>query len=118
VFLILFVLHQVDMFDLVLSAWESAGVNGITVLPSTGLGRIREKGALRDDIPLIPSLEDLLNAEREELLNRTMFTITDDASVADKLILATEEVIGSLSKPNSGIMAVLPLAKVYGYKKR
>lgn len=117
-YLILFVLHQVDKFDLVLSAWEETGVQGITILPSTGLGRIREKGALREDLPLIPSLEDLLEAERDELLNRTMFTIAEDASLADRLALATEAVIGSLSKPNTGIMAVIPLGRVYGYKRR
>ena len=54
-YLVVFVLDDIDRSQDVLDAWESAGVNGITIIESTGLGRVRQAG-IRDDIPLLPSL--------------------------------------------------------------
>lgn len=59
-YFILYVLHDIDLLDAVLQAWEDAGFSGVTILASTGLARYRDKPALRDDLPLIPSLEDIL----------------------------------------------------------
>ena len=36
-FMILFVLHDPEKLDDILTAWEEAGVSGVTILPSTGL---------------------------------------------------------------------------------
>ncbi len=74
-YMILFVLNNPDLLDNLLYAWEEAGVGGITVLPSTGLGRIRQKEGLRDDLPLIPSLTDFYH--RHSDLNHTLFTIVE-----------------------------------------
>ncbi len=114
-YLILFVLHDTDNLQAVLDAWDEAGVSGITVLPSTGLGRLRGSPALRDDFPLIPRLEDLLN--HEERLNRTIFTMVEDENMVDKVIQVTENIIGNLNKPNTGILAVLPIIKVFGLNR-
>ena len=113
-YLVLLVLHDLSKLEAVLSAWEEAGVGGVTVISTTGLGRIRERLALRDDMPLIPSLEDLLATEHEQLQNRTLFSIVDSDEAADRLISASEGVLGSLYTPHTGIIAVLPLAKVHG----
>ncbi len=117
-YLILFVLHQVENFDRVLDAWEEVGIGGVTILPSTGLGRLRQKAALRDDLPLIPSLDDLLQSNREEMLNRTMFTIVENEEVVEKVVQVTEAIIGQLDQPDTGILTALPLARVYGLQKR
>ena len=111
-YMILFVLHDTNSLEAVMDSWEEAGVAGITILPSTGLGRIRQHTALRDDLPLIPRLEDLLC--HEEQLNRTLFTIVPDDATVLRVKEATEQVIGDLSNPNTGIMAVIPLAQVFG----
>jgi nitrogen regulatory protein P-II 1 len=115
-YFVLLVLHDIDRLDQILSAWENAGVDGITVMASTGLGRIRTKIALREDIPLIPSLNDLLEESYEELLNRTLFSIVDNEEIIDRIHKATEGVLGSLTKPRTGILAVIPIARVYGLK--
>ena len=49
-FFILFVLHDTDALNDVLTAWEECGVSGVTILPSTGLARFRHKGGLREDL--------------------------------------------------------------------
>ncbi|MCC6146778.1 MAG: hypothetical protein IT308_04350 [Anaerolineaceae bacterium] len=114
-YLILFVLHDTNNLKAVLNAWDEAGVSGVTILPSTGLGRLRESKALQDDFPLIPRIEDFFHYE--EQLNRTIFTIVRGEEMVDKVVQATENIVGDLRKPNTGILAVLPIVKVYGLNR-
>jgi nitrogen regulatory protein PII len=111
-----FVLHDAGLLPDVLSAWKDSGVQGITILPSTGLRRLEESNALRDDIPLIPSLEDLLGDE--ETLNRTLFSIVDNDEMVTKVVKAAEAIVGDLDKPNTGILCVFPISKVYGLNRK
>jgi len=110
-----FVLHNAGLLSDVLSAWKESGVLGITILASTGLRRLAESNALRDDIPLIPSLEDLLSDE--ETLNRTLFSIVENDEMVDKVVKATEAVVGDLDEPNTGILCVIPITRVYGLNR-
>ncbi len=113
--LILFVLHDPEKLIPLLDAWTKAGVSGATVLFSTGLGRIHQSKALRDDLPLMPSLEDFL--PQPERLSRTIFTMIDEEGVVEKVIAATVEVVGDLSEPGRGLLMVLPVSQVYGLRK-
>lgn len=113
---ILFVLHDLEKLEDVLSAWEEAGVSGVTILPSTGLKRFQQKSGLRDDMPLIPSLDDMM--EYVENTNRTLFTIVKDEALVDKVVAATERVVGDLDEPNTGILMVQPVLRVYGLNRR
>jgi nitrogen regulatory protein PII len=115
-YMILFVLHDADWMDEILTAWEEAGVSGITILPSSGLARLRQKGALRENLPLIPSLEDLI--EHTENTNRTLLTIVDGDELVDRVVSATQQVLGDLNNPNTGILAVIPVARVYGLHRK
>ena len=116
-FFVLFVLHDDSKLSELMEAWDGVGVGGITILPSTGIGRISKYAALREDLPILPSLSRLLD-EHDELLNRTLFTIVSDQEVVDRLVKATEKVVGKLDDENTGILAVLPVAQVYGLQKR
>jgi hypothetical protein len=100
----------------VLSIWNDCGVSGITILLSTGLKRLQESSGLREDLPLIPSLEDLV--EHEERSNRTLMTIVPNEAMVDQVLKATQNLIGDLNLPNTGILAVIPLAKVYGLDRK
>ena len=115
-YMLLFVLHDPELLEEVLEAWENAGVGGITILPSTGLSHIRQKPSIRDDLPLMPSLENILN--HIEHLNRTIFSIVESEEIVERVVQATESITGSLCSPDTGILAVLPLARVYGLKPR
>lgn len=114
-YLILFVLHDPDYLDELLAAWETEGVRGVTVLFSTGLGRIRQKSAMRDDIPLMPSLEDFYEAPED--LSRTLFTTVQDHALVDALVTATRRVVGNLEDPNTGLLLVMPVLEAYGLQK-
>jgi len=111
-YMILFVLHDTSQLEDVLTAWEQCGVGGVTILPSTGLVRFRQYGPLRDDLPLFPSLDDVMAHVQNS--NRTLLTIVENDERVERVVAATQEVTGDLSQPNTGILAVLPLARVYG----
>jgi hypothetical protein len=111
---ILLALHDSEKLTAVLDAWEQAGVGGATILPSTGLGRIRRNGALREDLPIMPSLDALFT--QVENLSHTLFSVVDDRLVAD-IVTATQNVVGDLSKPDTGILIVMPVEQAYGLEK-
>jgi len=113
--LILFVLHDPEKLKELLDAWKVAGVSGATVLFSTGMGRIHQSPALRDDLPLMPSLEDFLPSP--ERLSRTVFTVIEDEEIVKKVIAATQEVVGDLNEPDRGLLIVLPAEQVFGLRK-
>ena len=115
-YLILLILHDNTCLDEILTAWEEIGVSGITILPSTGIARLRQKSALRGDLPLIPSFEDLV--EHAENTNRTLLTIVRDEEMIDKVVTATQNVTGDLNLPNTGILIVLPVLRAYGLDRK
>ncbi len=113
-YLILFVLDDPDKLQDLLDAWEKAGAGGATVLVSTGPQRIRTIG-FRDDIPLMPGLDDFY--KRIEEYHRTLFTVVKDDQTLEKIIAATQRVVGDLNSPNTGILVVMPASQVYGLEK-
>jgi nitrogen regulatory protein P-II 1 len=113
-YLVLMVVDNLDYVPEILSAWEKAGVLGVTILDSTGLGRIRRSG-LRDDLPLMPSLSDLL--QNEEIHHRTLFSVVDSQEVVDRMVAIVENIVGDLDEPHTGFMFVVPVVHVYGMGK-
>ena len=109
--MVLLVLDEVDQCSPVLDAWEAAGVPGITILESTGLGRVRKSG-FRDDLPLLPSIADLLKTREER--HRTLFTVVDSEEMVDRLIKITQQITGGLDAPNRGVLFVLPVSRAIG----
>jgi hypothetical protein len=115
-YLVLLVLNDPDKLEELLIAWEENGVQGATVLFSTGLGRIRQMDAWRDDMPLIPSLRDFY--EVPENMNRTIFTIVKNEIQVEAVVAATKKVVGELDEMETGLLLVLPVAQAYGLNKR
>ncbi len=113
--MVIFVLDDVNYCHDVLNAWEDIGIVGVTMLDSSGLGRIRNAGA-RDDIPLMPSLSDLF--KKSETQHRTLFTVVKGEEKIEAIVKATESVVGSLDEPNTGFLFAMPVSHVYGQSKR
>jgi nitrogen regulatory protein PII len=113
-YMVVLIVDDIEYCPAVLDAWEEAGVLGATILASTGLGRIRQAG-LRDDMPLLPNLQDLF--VREEVQHRTLFSVVDSQEMVDKMAAAVQQVIGDLDDPHTGFMFVLPVSQVYGFGK-
>jgi nitrogen regulatory protein PII len=113
--LVVLVLDDPDQSRDVLDAWEAAGAPGVTILDSTGLGRVRRLG-IRDDVPLMPSLSDLFR--RQEGHHRTLFSVVRDQSQVDSIVQATQAVIGELNRRDTGLLFVVPVGQVFGLDKR
>ena len=114
-FLVLLVLHDPDYLEELLAAWKALGVSGVTVLYSTGLGRISQRRGMRDDLPLMPSLEDFYEAPDD--LSRTLFTVVPARETVGALVTAARKVIGNLEDPDTGVLLVLPVLEAYGLDK-
>lgn len=112
-YMVLLILNNIEQSPDVLDAWEEAAVPGITILESTGLGTVRAR-ALREDIPLMPSLRDLFRSQEHK--HRTLFTVVEDEAMVDRLIEVTRKTIGDLEQPHNGVLFVLPVSRAVGLK--
>jgi nitrogen regulatory protein PII len=113
-YLVVLIVNEIDDCPAVLDAWEAAGVLGVSILASTGLGRMRRAG-LRDDMPLMPSLQDLF--ESEEVHHRTLLSVVDSQELVDKMVAIAQQVIGNLEDPHTGFLFVVPVIQAYGLGK-
>ncbi len=114
-FLVVLIVDNPDQCPAILHAWEGAGVSGVTVLHSTGLGRLKSR-SLREDLPLFPSLTEIL--EEEEINHRTLLSVVKEEAVVDEMVRRAEEVIGNLDQPNTGFLFVVPVLRAYGLNWR
>lgn len=110
-YMVLLVVDDLNACPRVLDAWHSAKVPGITILESTGMGRL-QKGGFRDDLPMMPSLSDLLRSQEHR--HRTIFSVVESEEMVDRLIQITEDVLGDLNDPDSGMLVALPVARAAG----
>lgn len=115
-FMIMLILNNPDQTQDLLDAWDKAGAPGVTVISSTGLGRIRARMGLHEDVPLMPSLEDFF--QQEENLHRTLIAIVRGQSMVDDIVHATESILGDLNQPHTGILVVLPVLEAYGLDRQ
>lgn len=110
-YLVVLVIDDIDDCPPILDAWDAAGVQGITILASTGLGRVRRAG-LRDDLPLMPSLQDLI--ESEEIQHRTLLSVVETQEMVDKMVAIAQHIIGDLDDPHTGFLFVVPVLQAVG----
>ena len=110
------VLDNLEHESAILDSWEKTGITGITILDSTGLGRIRQRATLRDDLPLLPSLHTLLHAK--ETHHRTLISVVDGEEAVNRLIEVTQAILGDMSAPDTGILFAVPVTRVVGVPRR
>ena len=108
-FNVLFVLDDPNKLQEVLEAWEKAGISGVTILESTGMHRVKRRFFPMRYLPAMYEQEDN---------HLTLMAVVDDEALIEACLRATEEVIGSLAEPNTGIFAAWPLSLVKGLPKK
>lgn len=114
--LIVLVLNDPGKTEDVLAAWLAVGISGVTILDSSGLSYQMSQRKLRDDLPLFPSLKDLLRSREEP--HRTLFVVVPDGFDVEGLVTATEKITGALDKPNTGILFTLPVTRAWGLQRK
>ena len=107
--MIMLVLDDPNRLDEVVEAWQSAGVSGATILESMGAYR-RQSGRVHGRYLFgLPGLAD--SATRSQY---TLFAIVPDQRTAERCLDATEEVVGDLGEPNTGVFAAWELSLAKG----
>ncbi|HEX5691026.1 MAG TPA: hypothetical protein VFX76_13525 [Roseiflexaceae bacterium] len=109
--LVVMVINDVTQLEPLVDAWTEAGAPGITVLHSTGVARLKD-ALRRDDVPLFPSLKDIL--EHDDLHHRTVFTVAEGDELVEKLIVAAQKIVGDFDAANTGILFTLPVGRILG----
>ncbi len=94
--MIFFVLDDPDLLENVLEAWKQAGVGGVTILESTGLHRLGK----RIPMPFAYTPGNLV-----EEGHMTLISIVKNETMVKACLKATEELVGDLNKPNTGVFA-------------
>lgn len=110
-FMVMLIVDDLNLCPSVLDAWDATGVGGITILESTGLAKVRGAN-IRDDLPLMPSFAKLMQGR--EGRHRTLLTVVEGEEWVDRLVEATESILGDLNQPKNGVMFVLPVARALG----
>lgn len=108
-YMLLMVLDDATRLADVLEAWTSAGVQGVTILESTGLQRIirrREAGSMFMGFSRL--------FEDSGIGHNTLFALIDSPELAEAAVAATEAVLGDLRQPNTGIVFTIPVAQFWG----
>lgn len=113
--MVIMVLDDVDKLEDVLIAWRAAGSGGVTILDSNGAARLLAQVGARDDLPMFPGLRNLLT--RQEVHNRTLFTILSDGVDLEAFFDATEKIVGPFDCPNTGIIFAVPVVAARGLSK-
>ena len=94
----------------VAEAWQAAGAPGVTLIDSHGLRRLQEKSEALE-LPLFVSMASVLR--QLETTSQLILSVVEDHEI-DRLIRATQEVLGDLYKPDTGIAFVIDVERVVG----
>ncbi len=111
-YMLLMVLDDSARLKEVLEAWAGAGIDGITILESTGMNRL-----------LLRTQAHAMMAGFSQLLaphpvgHNTIFAVVDNQEVALAAVAATEGILGSLDGPDTGLVVLLPLVRAWGLPK-
>lgn len=111
-YLVVLVVDQEDMLQDVMDAWKAAGVGGMTLMQSSGLGRVE---GFDVDLPLMPSLRSMFESSLDT--HTTIWAVVPDDFDIDGLFDATEAVTGNLDTPNSGLIFSIPVTKARGLNR-
>jgi hypothetical protein len=113
-FMIMYILDEIIHFQAIVKAWRESGASGITVFDTTGTGTLHRRG-YRDDLPLMPSIVDLLSEQDAE--HKTLITIVESEAAADKIVQVTQDIVGDFTRHNAGVLCVVPVLKAFGLNK-
>ena len=108
--LMIFVLNKLDVLDYLLEDMSKAGINGATIINSTGMAMTLSR---LENSFLGGSLRAWFDADRDD--NRTVLAvIREDQTETVRQVI--KDVVGDLSKPNTGILFTLPIDFVEGLR--
>lgn len=109
--LVILITAQTEQTLEVATAWQQAGASGVTILEGHGLHRLQEKMGIRSDLPLFPSLSELLRGKEVDT-HMLVSVVPDD--LAPILSRETVAILGDLHLPGNGLILTLDVADILG----
>lgn len=109
--LMIIILKKHDKLDTLLAKFADNGVRGATILDSTGMGTALAANHDDDEFLFLGSLRQFLNQDRET--SKTILMVVKDEQV-ETVKNIVNEVVGDLTKPNTGILFTTPISHIYG----
>ena len=109
-YLLVHVLEQTHHLSGILEGFARIGIQGSTVLDSTGMGRVlmKTKASLPEMEQINKVLKDLESA------NKIMLTVIREKAVLEKAVDVIKSFCGDLKEPGKGILFAFPLEFVEG----
>ncbi len=112
--MLVMVLDDPALLTGVLKAWSEAGIPGATVTESWGVRRICDLAGCEE----VSTFLGFTKVTRPEEVNHyTLFSVVEDLDTIERAVAATEEIVGKMDQPHTGLMFALPVAKVWGIPK-
>lgn len=107
----IFVLNKLDVMNFLLEDFMKAGIKGATIINSTGMAMTLAK---LEGSFFANSLRAIFDVDRDD--NRTILAVIrdDQLEVARQVII---DVVGDLSKPNTGVLFTVPIDFVEGIRQ-
>ena len=113
--MIIMVLDDPDKLTDVMRVWQHQGASGITILESSGLGRaLLAAGGM---ICRFSRGCAIFFRPARRTIVRCLPVVGDEVDV-EAFFTATEEVVGPLDAPNSGLIVALPVLAARGIMQR
>lgn len=104
--LLFFVLNKTEKRDDVIAEFARRDIKGATVIESVGMARLLSNKYDDAELPLLASLRQYLNPEREQ--NLVIFTVIANHQLNDA-VEAIESVVGDLSLKDTGVIFSVPI---------
>jgi CBS domain-containing protein len=108
--LVIVILDDLSVLPDLLAGWRRLGVPGATILESVGAYRA-ENWLSRTGLAALGRL-----FEAEEVRRRMVLAAIEDELVGP-VVAEAERVVGGFSRPNSGLLLVIPITQVLGLTK-
>ncbi len=108
------VLNKTEYLEPLFKAMLENGINGATVLDSTGMMRVLSDDE-NVDLPMLGLFRHIYAPERRA--SKTVFIVLPDEQVP-KLSDLIDRVTGGLDKPDTGIAFAMPVSFLKGLNKK
>ena len=109
-YLLVNVLEQTQHLSGILEGFAKIGIQGSTVLDSTGMGRVLMKTSA--SLPVMEQINKVLKDLESD--NKIILTVIREKVVLEKAVNVIKSFCGDLKEPGKGILFAFPLQFVEG----